>query len=198
MSVFLREFYLILVQREPSHHFKIKQKTMEPTSHTTPSSAPKKKSGLGLWIIVILIVLVVAGAVIFRKQIVPPVKAYISSIFRKKQTVEISATPEIKRDTLSVKDSMAFTEPLPPVQEASAVPAGKRYYIIAGSFEVEANAEKYMQKLQQQGYEATKIPRSRKSMFAVGCVSYDTQKEALSQLNHYRNKVHPKAWVLGY
>ncbi|MFN8208388.1 MAG: SPOR domain-containing protein [Bacteroidales bacterium] len=169
---------------------------MEASSHTTPGSAPKKKSGRGLIIVLILIVLIAAGVVVFRKQIVPPVKEFISSLFHKKEMVVEPTEP--RKDSIAVQDSMNFTEPLPSEQETSSLPAGKRYYIIAGSFVQEVNADKYVTKLQQQGYEATKIPRQKKNMFAVGCISYDSQKEALSQLNHYRNKVHPQAWVLGY
>jgi cell division septation protein DedD len=169
---------------------------MEASSHTTPSSAPKKKSGKGLIIVLVLLVLIAAGVVVFRKQIVPPVKDFFTSLFHKKEMVV--ETTEPRTESVTVPDSMNFTEPLPSEKETSSIPAGKRYYIIAGSFVQEVNADKYVTRLQQQGYEATKIPRQKKNMYAVGCISYDSQKEALSQLNHYRNKVHPQAWVLGY
>jgi hypothetical protein len=134
--------------------------------------------------------------VVFRKEVIPPVKGFFSSLFHKKELV-LEPT-QFRTDSVATPDSMVYTEPLPSSQEASSVPAGKRYYIIAGSFLDEGNADKYVVKLQQEGFEAKKIPRSRIHMFAVGCISYDTQREALSQLNHFRNKVHPKTWVLGY
>ncbi len=150
-----------------------------------PSSTGGKSSA-GWIIAVVVIVLAAASLIIFRHQVVPGVKSVFARFFHKKPPLEI-----VLQDTVPppVSEPVQVQQPLPP---------GKKYYIIVASFRIESNADKYVQFLQQKGYESTKIPRTRKNMYAVSCTSFATQKEALDNLNHYRNTVNARAWVLGY
>lgn len=153
-----------------------------------PASSPAPRGSSAGWIIAVaIIVLAAAGLIIFRHQVVPGVKAVFAKIFHKAPQPEI-----IVADTISV----TIPEPVTVPQEV--IPPSKKYYIIVASFRDERNADKYVEFLQQKGFEPAKIPRIRKNMYAVSCTSFSTQEEALQNLNHYRNKVNSKAWVLGY
>jgi hypothetical protein len=150
-----------------------------------PSSTGGKSSA-GWIIAVVVIILAAASLIVFRHQVVPGVKSVFARFFHKKPPVEISVQDTVPSP---VAEPLPVQQPLPPA---------RKYYIIVASFRNESNADKYVQFLQQKGYESTKIPRTRKNMYAVSCTSYTTQKEALDNLNHYRNTVNARAWVLGY
>ena len=79
-------------------------------------------------------------------------------------------------------------EPIPePVIE-------KNYKMIVGSFQVEANAEKYAQKLADQGYQ-TEIIQASNGYFRVSAKAYPTLKEGLSELETFRYDISENAWV---
>lgn len=153
----------------------------------SPPSPNGGKSSAGWIITIVVIVLAAASLIIFRHQLVPGVKSFFARFFHKTPSIEISLQDSIPSPV--VEPEVIPQEPLLPA---------KKYYIIVASFRYESNADKYVQFLQQKGYEATKIPRTKKNMHAVSCTSYPTQKEALDNLNHYRNTINAKAWVLGY
>jgi len=157
---------------------------------TTDPSASKsgKKTSAGLFITIILVVIVIVALVLFRHQAVPVIKSLISSVFHKEQVMDTtSAAAKVDSMAIAQQESVVTMTPMP-----------KKYYIIVGSFTMETNADKYVEHLKQKGFDSQKIPRTYKNMHAVSCISFDTQKEALRQLNHYRNKVNARAWVLGY
>lgn len=155
---------------------------------TTSTPSPTgTKSSAGWIIAVVVIVLAAAALIIFRHQVVPGIKSVFARFTHKETPVKIPV-----QDTVNVPAAEPITVPEQPL------PPSKKYYIIVASFCHESNADKYVQFLQQKGYESVKIPRVRKNMYAVSCTSYVTQKEALGNLNHYRNTVNARAWVLGY
>ncbi|MFW6248993.1 MAG: SPOR domain-containing protein [Bacteroidota bacterium] len=76
--------------------------------------------------------------------------------------------------------------------------SGKQYYIVAGVFQVEQNADNYAQKLQQEGYEDAQIFGIHKGMHAV-CYDFSTNyNEALQKLKNIRKNREPNAWLLHY
>jgi cell division septation protein DedD len=70
------------------------------------------------------------------------------------------------------------------------------YYIIAGSFKDERNAQNFIRKLKQQGYDAVIAGVSGYGMTRVAYAGYSSRKEALSHLNEIRSKDNPSAWIM--
>lgn len=63
-----------------------------------------------------------------------------------------------------------------------------QFHVVAGCFQVEANAVKYIDILQQQQINASIIGQNEKGLYVVSCGDYTTRKEATSKLNELRNQ----------
>ena len=69
----------------------------------------------------------------------------------------------------------------------------KQYYIIAGAFSVEANANKLQSRLNKWNYNSTVI--KSKNIMRVSYVEFKSKEEALISLAKIR-KENPQAWIL--
>jgi cell division protein FtsN len=68
------------------------------------------------------------------------------------------------------------------------------FHLVAGCFQVEENAVKFVQSLQAQNLSAAIIGKNNKGLYVVSCGDFATRKDALSELNALR-KVQPNAWL---
>jgi outer membrane protein assembly factor BamB len=71
------------------------------------------------------------------------------------------------------------------------------YHIIAGSFKLEENAEKYSKKLILQGYKS-EVLGPHNSFYFVSCRSFETKEKADSELNNICSSIGKGAWVLKF
>lgn len=69
------------------------------------------------------------------------------------------------------------------------------YHIIAGAFRDEANAEKEVRNLKEQGYRARVLDKNRYGLYPVVYQSYKTYDEAQEKSREIR-KTNPEAWLL--
>ncbi len=109
------------------------------------------------------------------------------------------ATPEPAPvvDSLEIaKDTMAVdTIPAPIVVEEPQVdPNAKKYYVVAGCFEVPSNAENFCDKLKSEGYPAEIINR-RTGFKTVSYKTFYSFEEALEEWKEMR-VVNPQTWIL--
>lgn len=81
------------------------------------------------------------------------------------------------------------------VQPAAA--GGKKFYIVAGCFEIEENADNYVTLLRGKGHNPEKFGMIGR-LHAVSFHSFSSREEALSELNHIRKTAEPSAWMLYY
>jgi uncharacterized ParB-like nuclease family protein len=72
--------------------------------------------------------------------------------------------------------------------------AGGNYYMIVGCFTVQANADKYAEKLRAKGYDVNILP-GRDNFQMVSARSYGNYRESISEIDKFRNDVTPNAWV---
>ncbi len=77
--------------------------------------------------------------------------------------------------------------------EENAQTPGSRYYIVAGCFRDEINADLLVNSLKQQGYKAEKFGKIG-NLFAVCFGSFDKKEEAVPELKKIREK-DPSAWM---
>ena len=78
------------------------------------------------------------------------------------------------------------------VAENALVP-GSRYYIVAGCFRDEVNADSLVSSLKLLGYKAEKFGKIG-NLYAVCFASFDNKDKAVSELKRIREKV-PSAWM---
>jgi len=110
-----------------------------------------------------------------------------------KQQTETKQQIETKQQTEIKPPASTETVSKSPKQQTS--PNGKRYYIIGGSFKSEQNAENYIKKLKNKGYDSEKIEKIGE-FHTVSIKSADTKEEALVELKKIKKDVEPNAWLL--
>ena len=80
----------------------------------------------------------------------------------------------------------------------SAVSTGKRYYLVAGCFSVEANANKLVTKLNSEGFQAEKFVRTKNNLYYVSYSSYTSNMEASQAMNRLKSAGKSNVWILNY
>ncbi|MBN2613383.1 MAG: SPOR domain-containing protein [Bacteroidales bacterium] len=73
----------------------------------------------------------------------------------------------------------------------------KLYYIVAGCFRDEGNADNLVKELQQNGYKARKFGMIG-NLHAVSFNAYTEKADALAELKNIRNSGNPEAWIIYY
>lgn len=95
---------------------------------------------------------------------------------------------KILEQTTSKKVALSYTEP--PVVET-----GKSFYIIAGSFTSEVNAQKFLSELAEKGYKPTLIPRNK--LYSVSLYTFSNRDRALRELERLKSEqTFEKLWLL--
>ena len=105
----------------------------------------------------------------------------------KKQTADKKATVDTDKKTTTAAKQ----------ETKSAAPAQKKYYIIAGSFKNENYAERFLEDLKKQGYNAEKLGE-RNGMHAVSYNSFSDKRKALAEYRFLTQEKNLKAWILYY
>mgnify|MGYP001302797503 CR=1 FL=1 len=98
---------------------------------------------------------------------------------------------KVAEDTSLVFANEAIEEPA--VTESGTVPDMARYYIVAGCFRDEANANLLVESLKEKGYNAEKFGIIG-NLHAVSFASFDDKEMAVKELQHIRETV-PDAWM---
>jgi hypothetical protein len=97
-------------------------------------------------------------------------------------------------------DSALFSSNQNKLNEGSLMTGAKgstvkgKYYMIVGCFTVQANADKYAEKIKGMGYESQIIPGNNNFQMVVA-KTYDTYRESVNEIDKFRNEVTPNAWV---
>jgi len=73
--------------------------------------------------------------------------------------------------------------------------AGKKYYLVAGSFQKKENAVNFREKLMDQGYNAEMVGK-RNGMHAVSYASFQNKSKAQNELRRLREEEGLTAWLL--
>ncbi len=70
------------------------------------------------------------------------------------------------------------------------------YFIIAGSFEKEKNAEKLLKQLKSKGYDALTAGINKYGMTRIAYGGFETMQEAMAKLSIIRSGENPAAWIM--
>jgi len=72
----------------------------------------------------------------------------------------------------------------------------EKFHIVAGAFRIASNADKKVQKLKEQGFDARLIGVNKYGLHQVIYASYSDRLNALKALRKIKNEQSPKAWLL--
>lgn len=118
---------------------------------------------------------------------------YINDIANQNQIAQEEANAQL--DTKIQEATFVISNPLPTVTLNVTKQVGN-YHIVAGAFRVEANSDKKVEQLKNEGFKARKIGVNRHGLHQVAYASYQDRYEALRALNEVRKTSNPDAWLL--
>lgn len=76
--------------------------------------------------------------------------------------------------------------------------ASEKYYVVAGCFELESNADRYVRKLKAEGFAGAKKFGMVRNMHAVCFSEHNSREEAVRKRDEIRAGREPNAWLLKY
>ena len=71
----------------------------------------------------------------------------------------------------------------------------KSFYVIAGTFSVEANADRMVKKLKDDGYSPNKIKNEAKNVFYVSYSSFGDRQAAQDEMKKLKSSGKADTWV---
>ena len=177
-----------------------------------PIKKVKKRSWITpVTIIGVLIIIAGAGYLFFPEQIIKILHSVRQSSVEIQPGVEIGDNTEISPSVSATPDEQESVEETTPIlnetetseqQESPVVinepeaPA-KKYYVVAGRFRSQQNAEKYTAELRLKGFNAEYFATDD-NLYTVSFNSFSTRESAEAELSLIRKSVEPKAWILYY
>ena len=132
----------------------------------------------------------------------------IEEIAVAEEVVEISSeevvaevTPEILEtsdpETLNSSDPETLNSSDPQILNSSDPQILNSYYIVGGSFQTEASAEKCLNGIKKQGFEnASTLDKNDKGYIRVYYESFADKAEAVVRLNEIKSQCNESAWLL--
>jgi nucleoid DNA-binding protein len=177
---------------------KTAEKPIKPTPvasiHSTYTS--KNKLNIILWVALIVIV---NAAIIGYFLLDDKIKGAFGSK-KPAQKEEIIKTPKIienqSASTTSIvtpEEELVIEETTDP-EKSSQVFSGKKYYVVAGAFSDEKNADALVVELKQKGYNADKFGKIG-VLYAVSYDVFPTKQEADKLMLKIKKEVNTGAWI---
>ena len=161
----------------------------------------KKKIRLIGWSLIALIpvLLVIIWFLFIREE--PPARMEQVPVQESPATIQESSESTPLQEEQAAESQSAETpreeEPPASPQEPVAVDQSPAWYVVAGCFEIERNADRMVERLRSQGYDARKFGTIG-SLHMVCFDSFENRREALSLLREVRWDVEPDAWMVRY
>lgn len=149
-------------------------------------------------VLIIAIIVVFIGGVTWIAYQFDLIGKITDRFFKKQVTEEPILT--VVTDSIAITDTLIVTDSLsgePVIVEETETkidPETKRYYIVAGSFKIASNANRFNKKLTNEGYMSEIVMRSN----GFHCVTYKTvyeKQEAIQEWQKLREK-NPQTWIL--
>jgi hypothetical protein len=81
-----------------------------------------------------------------------------------------------------------------PQTSAQNTPVPGKYYMIVGCFKVDANTDRYAEKIRSMGYDVQVIPGIN-DFEMVAARTYNSYRESVTEIEKFRTEVTPNAWV---
>ena len=92
--------------------------------------------------------------------------------------------------------TFVISKPLPTLNLEVTTVDHKSFHVIAGAFRFPENAEKKLTQLKAEGYPARILGVNKWGLTIVSFDSYDSERDAINNLNSIKRKEDQKAWLL--
>jgi nucleoid DNA-binding protein len=153
----------------------------------------KPKVNLADLIVKLIIVIILANAAVIAWFVLgDDIRQFFSS--GSKETVESTDTLlqnlQDSFGTVEIDTMHVFAAP----SQVPSASGSARYYIVAGCFRDEVNADELVKSLQSKGFQAEKFGKIG-NLYAVSFASFESQEKAVLELKRIREEVHPEAWM---
>ena len=188
---------------------------VSPVIHKKVETRQRKRSNSQI-IVWIILILVINAAIISWFVFNDEIRGFLSKDSGSAVATEEGATDEPgDAETVSDEPSVPgediagksgtdlpkqnISEPVtaPEIEEESISLSEKRYYIVAGCFREENNANSLVDKLTQKGHDAEKFGKIG-NLYAVSYASFIDRAEAQRKLRSVREEEAPEAWIVYY
>jgi nucleoid DNA-binding protein len=161
-----------------------------------PSST--KTRNVVIWTVVIVLVNAAIAGIFLRSQlnnlfkknveVVEPVAA-IDSLAKLDSVITSTIDSTLKQELASITETPSVEKPL---QQANI--DGFRYYIVAGVFRSEANADKMVADLQKKGFKPEKFGKLG-DLYGVSYQTFTSKENAEKALIQIKSETDPGAWL---
>ena len=102
----------------------------------------------------------------------------------------------VESKAVVVETSPEKPEPTIEKSPPKIIASSKQYYIIAGSFSKEENAQKLIAQLSEKGYSAVVADTNKNGMYRVAYVGFSSKADAKQELLAIRQGENAEAWLL--
>lgn len=164
-------------------------KSASRSGRKTPPPPKAKSNRTIIWIASIVVLIIISLLYLF----------IIKPIYKDKQSNKKAFITSANLDTIVdiAKDSQNKIEP----REKTIIPqnasGNKKYYLVAGCFVQENNADKVVQKLSNEGFSPEKFAKIEK-MYFVSIASFGDKASAEKQLRELKAKGYKDLWIKYY
>jgi cell division septation protein DedD len=179
--------------------------------HEPPKKVKKRSWIIPVGIIGLFIIIAGAGYLFFPEQVIKILHPGSKSSVEIQPGVEIGYNAENNPSAADKKSEEESVEGTTPVinesetneqQEAPVIteepePSLKKYYVVAGRFRSQQNAEKYNAELRSKGFNSEYFATDD-NLYTVSFNSFSTKESAEAEMNRIRKSIEPKAWILYY
>jgi hypothetical protein len=158
-------------------------------------TVPQISNQLVKWILVLVFAnLAIVAFFLFKNDVRNAFKKDKNSILVKESVVDQLAD-SIKAAVADTSLLFSAGPSVPMLEEVITDGDGNlRYYIVAGCFRDEVNADELVTSLKNRGYKAEKFGRIG-DLYAVSFASFDNKEFAVKELARIREEFHPDAWM---
>ena len=184
------------VVERPISKYTVQQQFYGPEASGTNNTArPAKSRQFLYWLLALICVnLIVVAFFILRKEDKGKVTKPGDSIILKESVVDQLAD-SLKAAVADTTIMYSAGPSVPMLEEVKTNDEGHlKYYIVAGCFRDEVNADELVISLKNMGYKAEKFGRIG-DLYAVSFASFDNKELAVKELARIREEYHPDAWM---
>ncbi len=113
-----------------------------------------------------------------------------------KQQIVVAKEQQNKIDQKIESATFVISKPLPTLNLEVSTIDSRSFHVIAGAFRFPENAEKKLDQLKAEGYQARILGINKWGLTIVSFDSYDSERDAINSLNSIKRKKDEKAWLL--
>jgi nucleoid DNA-binding protein len=154
------------------------QESARPVFEPDYKKSSSNKGWIWIIILIVLVLLVLSWFFIIKPRIY---KATDQNNTLRQDSVVVTPVPKTE-----------ISEPVSDITDQ-----GQKYYIVAGCFAMESNADKFVQSLLAKGYSPKKFAKIEELYF-VSIASFNDKKEAFKELNKLAQQGYSGCWVKFY